>query len=141
MARGATTARISRPSALACSMASSVRRYGSSGDRCGNDSDSGRPDARIIARNVSISSSRSVRSDTTWSTPVPVAPIAAAMPTSSARAAPYDGVGAPRLLLWITEPRRAEPERAGFDRVARRCAPSPRCRRRSRGTGRRRAGP
>jgi hypothetical protein len=47
------------------------------------------------------SSSTSAKSDTTWSTPRPVVPMARAMPTSSSRAAVSVGVGSPRLVRWF----------------------------------------
>ena len=59
-------------------------------------------DTSAIARNVPISSSRSMKSETTCNTPAPVAPIALAMPTSSSRAAVSVGVGSPVLVRWFS---------------------------------------
>ena len=89
------------PSAWAASRRSSFDRYPVPAAVCRSENDNGRPDARIISRRVSPSL-RSLKSDTTWSTPRPVSPMARAMPTSSSRAAVRVGVGSPRLVRWLS---------------------------------------
>ena len=63
--------------------------------------DSGRPDTSHMSRNIRNSRSRSVKSETSWNTPVPPAPTAAAMPTSSSAAAVRVGVKSPVDVLWF----------------------------------------
>ena len=101
--RAATWARMVTPSAFAASSSSRIRRHesGASGDWA-SDRDRGRPDSAAMRRKMPISSSTSMKSDTSWSTPFPASPRARAMPTSSSASAVSVGVGSPRLVRWFS---------------------------------------
>ncbi len=99
-ARGATWARISTPAAVASESSASCRRHASP-RVCTNENESGRPDSSAIRRKIANSASTSAKSETTWSTPRPVVPIARAMPTSSSALAVRVGVNSPRLVRWF----------------------------------------
>jgi hypothetical protein len=100
MARAEAWPRMGTPSALARSRSSSrrSRRWWSSTP---SENDSGRPDRSAIVRKRPNSASTSAKSDTTCSTPLPVAPMADEIPTSSSSAAVSVGVSSPRLVRWF----------------------------------------
>ena len=64
--------------------------------------DSGRRAVSAIERRMANSLWRSSRSATAWNTPLPVAPIALAMPSSSSEVAVRLGVMRPSTDLWAT---------------------------------------
>ena len=63
--------------------------------------ESGRPDTAHMSRNIWNSASRSVKSLTSWKTPVLRLPTASAIPISSWAAAVSVGVKSPVDVLWF----------------------------------------
>ena len=100
--RAATCADTVRPRSLASVMAASSDRHPSGlvGTWL-SEIDRGRPDASAMPSTLATSSRGSVKSDTTWSTPLPTAPSPSAMPASSLAAAVKVGVQSPRLVRWL----------------------------------------
>ena len=103
MPRAPTWARMTRPSTLATSNRDSISRHvsGVTCD-CMSDTESGRPEDAAMSRKMANSAAGSSKSEITCRTPVPRAPRADAMPTSSSAAAVRLGVCSPRLDLWLT---------------------------------------
>ena len=91
--------------------------------------DSGRPDSRPSRGTAPNSSSTSLKSETTCSTPWPIAPSASAMPTSSSCLGGQRRGRLAAAAAVVERARRGEAEGAGLDRLARRARPSRRCRR------------
>ena len=80
--------------------------------------DIGRPDRSTMVRRVANSASTSKKSDTTCSTPVPVAPTPSAMPMSSAGARSKRWGVCPGRGLVVASTARAEPECSRLDPLA-----------------------
>ena len=103
MPRAPTWARMTSPSAFATSRRDRISRHvsGVTCD-CMSDTESGRPEDSAMLRRMANSAAGSSKSEITCRTPVPKAPRADAIPTSSSAAAVKLGVCSPRLDLWLT---------------------------------------
>ena len=107
---------IATPSAFAAASSSSWRRQPSP-RTCTSENDSGRPDSSAMRRKIANSASTSAKSETTCSTPRPVAPIAVGDADQLVGLGGERRRGLARAGAVVERARRGEAERAGLDRL------------------------